>query len=263
MDKKSILKKYLPTGLLLAAAAAIGITGATVLHNMTLENPIKTPPVDITIEEKLGDNGTKEARFINNGEADAFLRVTYSEGWVYIDEKENKEILKNEAMVLDNEGKETGEKIKVAVPQVDLTNWYKDAATGWYYYKKILPGKRAVPGDTDDQESMRSTPNFTTEVKFNYTDSAGNEIVDAEKYKNAEYQLHFTVEVVQASDEVKVSEDAVQQLFKKDIVLEDAATRTTDDGRILWETESKDGVISKYDATVTWSDITGTGGSNP
>ncbi|HIT42224.1 MAG TPA: hypothetical protein IAB60_09060, partial [Candidatus Caccovicinus merdipullorum] len=72
MDKK-MLRKFFPV-ILLIFAMAVGFTGATVLHSLTLENPIKTPTTDGGITEKL-DNNAKKVSFTNNGEADVFLRV--------------------------------------------------------------------------------------------------------------------------------------------------------------------------------------------
>jgi len=64
MDKKNIIKKLLPMGLLLAASVAIGVTGATVLHTLKLENPIKTPTVEGEIkEEKERQMYLSERRF--------------------------------------------------------------------------------------------------------------------------------------------------------------------------------------------------------
>ena len=37
-------KKFFPA-ILMAAAMAVGVTSATVIHNLTMENPVKTPTV--------------------------------------------------------------------------------------------------------------------------------------------------------------------------------------------------------------------------
>ena len=73
------LKKCLPV-LLIAAAMVVGVTGATVIHKLTMENPIKTPTVEGGIPEDL-ENGAKKVAFVNDGEADVFLRVAFSETW--------------------------------------------------------------------------------------------------------------------------------------------------------------------------------------
>ena len=77
MDKKKMLKKLLPMMAMFIAAVAIGVTGATVLHSLTLENPIKTPTVEGDVIEK--DLDAKKVQFVNNGEADVFVRASFSE----------------------------------------------------------------------------------------------------------------------------------------------------------------------------------------
>ena len=41
--------------------------------------------------------------------------------------------------------------------------------------------------------------------------------IEDQRYQNAEYQFHFTLEIVQSSDAWNVSRKAVQRLFDRDI----------------------------------------------
>ena len=81
MDKRKVLSKLLPIIVLISVSIAAGVTGATVIHSMQLENPIKTPVVEGGVTENL-DQGAKEVSFTNNGEADVFLRVAFAQSWV-------------------------------------------------------------------------------------------------------------------------------------------------------------------------------------
>ena len=92
-------------------------------------------------------------------------------------------------------------KSDVASKVISNVNW-EPGEDGWYYYKKVLPA-----GST--------TENFMESVDF----SKINTLEEALKstYTNAEYEIHFQAEVVQASDEWKVSEDAVAKLFEQNI----------------------------------------------
>lgn len=193
MENRTVWKRLLPMALLLAISMFVGMTGATVLHTMTLENPIKTPPVEGKIEEDLSGNA-KKVRFKNDGEADVFLRVAYTETW-----SSGNTILPNEAVKKDGTGT-----VRVADPKwINTDQWVLD--DGWLYYTKVL-------------KSGAATDYILKEVDFA---SAG--VLDGleygEQYKNGTYDLHFTIEVVQASDDGTVSNDAVSELFHKDLNL--------------------------------------------
>ncbi len=256
MEKKRI-RQYAAAGLLAAAAAAVGITGAVVLHDMTLDNPIKTPGVTVTIREDLNRN-EKKARFVNDGEADVFLRVGCAETWVYTDPVTGeREILPNLAR---EDAGDPASTVRVAEFTVDGNYWEHDEETGWYYYKRILPSGLRSPGKNE-------TELFVDAVTFRCLEAAQDGsggyaakpgFENADKYAAADYQLHFTVEAVQASDEADVSADAVRELFGKTIVLtarggdpgEEIGT-VTRDGRTVWNWP--DGT-DKYSAAVRWSD---------
>ena len=196
MDKK-MLRKFFPV-ILLIFAMAVGFTGATVLHSLTLENPIKTPTTDGGITEEL-DNNAKKVSFTNNGEADVFLRVACTETWILESNGEGEDIiLPNQAIAKD------GQSVPVAEPVwrgITDGSWTL-GSDGWYYYNKILPGSKSG-------EKNRNTGLLVDNVEFNLDE------IEDERYQKAKYQLHFTMEVVQASDDTEVSEAAVEKLFNK------------------------------------------------
>ena len=219
MRKMTILKRLLPVLMLGVLSVMIGVTGATVLHTMQLENPIKTPPVEGKIEEDIKGNA-KNAKFTNDGEADVFLRVAYTETWLASDGK----------TILPNRTKdESGNMISPAVPKWNTASpwdWSKESKEGWIYYKKVLPGTVAGPN------ANHSTGYIVTDVDFANVAKAADE-----RYKTAKYRLHFTMEVVQASDDWDISRDAASELFHKTIALE---------GNSNW-------VTNKYNATIQWN----------
>lgn len=203
MDKK-MLRKFFPV-ILLIFAMAVGFTGATVLHSLTLENPIKTPTTDGGITEEL-DNNAKKVSFTNNGEADVFLRVACTETWILESNGEGEDIiLPNQAIAED------GQSVSVAEPvwQGITDDSWTLGSDGWYYYKKVLPGSKSG-------EENRNTGLLVDGVKFNLGE------IEDERYQKAKYQLHFTMEVVQASDDTAVSKAAVKKLFNKELDLSGA-----------------------------------------
>lgn len=212
--RKQFLKKCLPVLAVLLVSMVIGITGATIVHNMTLANPIKTPPVEGSIEEVVGS--TKETWFKNNGESPVFLRIAYSESW----ETGSGDALRTlplEAV------KKDGTKVRVATPKwVHTKNWV-DGGDGWLYYNKILE-----PGDKTDL--------IVQGVSLINNDDFGN-LVDGEAYKAGSYQLHFTMEIVQASEDWAVNQDAVGKLFgtdKSGVTLNDGIQILTWPGSSPW-----------------------------
>ena len=191
--RKEFLKKCLPVLAVLLVSMVIGITGATIVHNMTLTNPIKTPPVEGSILEETGN--TKETWFKNDGESPVFLRIAYSESWE-TGSGDGLRTLPWEAV------KKDGTKVRVAIPNwVNIDDWV-DGGDGWLYYKKILE-----PGDQTRRIVQGVKVIATTEFA---------DLVDGEAYMTGSYQLHFTMEIVQASDDWKVNKDAVGKLFGTD-----------------------------------------------
>lgn len=247
--KAKIIKKFLPI-LLVSGVMAIGVTNATTIHRLTMENPIKTPPVEGSITEEL-ENGAKKAAFTNDGEADVFLRVAYSETW----KAKNGAILPNQAKTKENQ------MVSPAKPVLAGESLWEKGADGWYYYRHVLPGSNAnvltTPGswngeirqifydegqilairgeDQVNGQATWTTDYFVKEVSFDAMyDGVGKYILADDRYKDASYEIHFTMEVVQASDEFSVSKDAVKALFGKELPKPEG-----------WDT-------AKYKATLTW-----------
>lgn len=211
LAEKRRLKKFFPV-ILMAAAMAVGVTSATVIHKLTMENPVKTPTVEGSIPENMDP---KQAQFQNDGEADVFLRVAYSETWTDKD-----------GMILPNQAaKKDGTLVAVATPQWDWENWTVGEDDGWHYYNFVLPGSKSGKA-----EGARKTNQVVNDVKFEPFDG----LADA-RYQDAEYEIHFVMEIVQASDEWKISQDAVNEMF--------GVTVTEPEG---WQQD-------KYTAVITWN----------
>ena len=197
------------TGVTLMAVLALGIggTGAAVRHRMALKNEVRTPTVEVTTNETIGNvdrysgKKQKEVVFENTGTADVFLRIAYAETWIYTESLSGG---KDEQIILPNRS-ETGNDDSIVSKEWDSEwsqHWY-DGGDGWYYYKKIL-------------KANEKTDKILKSVTFNDTDNYPDS-----RYADAEYQLHFQVEAVQASDELQVSKDAVKELFDKSISIDE------------------------------------------
>ncbi len=217
MAKKNILKRILPLLALAAASAAIGMTGATVLHNLSLENPIKTPPVEGQINEELKGH-IKNTYFENTGDADVFLRVAYAETWTTGDGSRTLPIMAQTT---------EGSKVRAAKPQwnpAEQDNWVE--REGWLYYKYVLKAGEAVDlnGDGRTVDEARelgiATYPIVTSVVFSDEDELST-LVEKEAYKNGRYDLHFVMEVVQASDEAQVSKDAIAEVWGDGLLMDD------------------------------------------
>lgn len=219
MHKRTILKRLLPILMLVVLSVLVGVTGATVLHNVELENPIKTPPVEGDVKEDL-DGDAKNAKFINTGEADVFLRVAYTETWIAEDGTILPNMTKNAAGTLVSPAKPNWDKSS------GVWDWSKEGTEGWIYYNKVLPGAIS-------KLDNKSTNYIVTDVDFS---NVTKDVVVDPRYKKAKYRLHFTMEVVQASDDWNVSKNAVHDLFSKSI-----SSSGSD-----WKTE-------KYTTTITWN----------
>lgn len=196
------------TGVTLMAVLALGIggTGAAVRHRMALKNEVRTPTVEVTTSETIGNvdrysgKKQKEVMFKNTGSADVFLRIAYAETWIYTESLSGG---KTEQIILPNRSEPGNDDSIVSKEWHNWNdNWY-DGGDGWYYYKKVL-------------EAEESTEEILRSVTFNDADSYPDS-----RYAEAEYQLHFQVEAVQASDELQVSKDAVKELFDKSISVDE------------------------------------------
>ena len=182
-------KKFFPA-ILMAAAMAVGVTSATVIHKLTMENPVKTPTVEGYIPETMDP---KQAQFQNDGEADVFLRVAYSETWTDKD-----------GMILPNQAaRKDGTLVPVATPVWGWDGWTANPDDGWYYYSQVLPGSKS--GKAEAQRKTNQVVNGVNFVSF-------DKLADT-RYQDAKYEIHFVMEIVQASDDWEVSQDAVEEMF--------------------------------------------------
>lgn len=237
--KKKNMIKLSGIALLAALTVGIGSTSAVIRHQIDLKNEISADTVVVEVEEDLADDNQsdwtkpKKVSFKNSGSADVFLRVAYSESWSTAGGANGeKELLSNKMPGSDSD---------VASKVVSGENW-ELREDGWYYYKKVLPA-----GST--------TESFMEQVDFSNIDSLEESLKNT--YKNAEYEIHFQAEAVQASDEWKVSEDAAAALFDKDI------SAAVNDGATIIDRDQKEDQwpSNKDTAKIIWSVGTAGGGN--
>lgn len=237
--KKKNMIKLSGIALLAALTVGIGSTSAVIRHQINLKNEISTDTVIVEVEEDLKDDDPsdwtkpKKVSFKNPGSADVFLRVAYSESWSTSGGADGeRELLSN---------KMPDGKSDVASKVISNVNW-EPGEDGWYYYKKVLPA-----GST--------TENFMESVDFSKIDTL--EAALKSTYTNAEYEIHFQAEVVQASDQWKVSEDAVAKLFEQNI------SATIDDGNTTIDKDQNEDQwpSNKDTAKIIWSVGTAGGGN--
>ncbi len=237
--KKKNMIKLSGIALLAALTVGIGSTSAVIRHQINLKNEISTDTVIVEVEEDLKDENPndnvkpKMVKFENSGSAGVFLRVAYSEAWSTAEGADGeKELLSNKMPDSDRD---------VASKVIIAENW-ELGEDGWYYYKKVLPAG-----------SM--TEDFMEKVDFSNIENLDESLKTT--YKNADYEIHFQAEVVQASDEWKVSEDAVAKLFEQNI------SATINDGNTTIDKNKNEDQwpSNKGTATIIWSDGTAGGGN--
>lgn len=237
--KKKNMIKLSGIALLAALTVGIGSTSAVIRHQINLKNEISTDTVIVEVKEDLKDNDPndwtkpKKVSFKNPGSADVFLRVAYSESWSTSGGADGeRELLSNKMPGSDSD---------VASKVIIAENW-ELGEDGWYYYKKVLP----AGGMTTD---------FMEKVDFSNIESLEESLKNT--YKTANYEIHFQAEVVQASDQWKVSEDAVAKLFEQNI------SATIDDGNITIDKDQNEDKwpSNKGTAEINWSDGTAGGGN--
>ncbi len=122
-----------------------------------------------------------------------FLRVAYSETWT----DKNGMILPNQAV---KERRDTG---SCGNAQWDWDGWKANPDDAWDYYSQVLPGSKS--GKAEAQRKTNQVVNGVDFVSF-------DELADT-RYQDAKYEIHFVMEIVQASDDWKVSQDAVKEMF--------------------------------------------------
>jgi len=202
-----IKRNHLVLGAIIAMLLMIGGTGVTYAynqHNTRLDNLLKASSVAGEIIENgstvgednqlvLTPNGETEKRvcFKNIGEADTFVRVTFSEAWIG---SGGEWLINNAAYTTLNWSDEWKQEWQL-----------KD--DGWYYYKKILPSKA-------------TTKEVLSSVGFASFDELPPE------YRRGTYQLFFTMEVLQYSEEEAVNVEALEKAFGR--------TATVTKGEVAW-----------------------------
>ena len=189
---------------MLLIVGGLSATYAYNQHNTELDNMLRASSVAGTIienEKPVGESNRfelrpggetpKRVRFKNTGEANVFVRVAFSETWA----GNNNEWLANNYKYTTLHWTSTWQKAW------ELKN------DGWYYYKEILP-------------SQAMTDEVLSSVEF-----ASYETLPL-AYQNGTYQLHFTMEFLQYSEEAIVNERALERVFGR--------TATVADGIVTW-----------------------------
>lgn len=224
--KKANAVKLSGIALLAVAVAGIGGTGAVIQHRLAVKNTLKTPTVEVSIDDIVGKTDgskkQKEVSFKNQGTADVFIRVAYAEKW----ENDENELLSSQ----NPDGHDVAKKFNDSQIENSMENMFPEGEwtlgnDGWYYYRHVL--KAANDADTADE-----TKPLLTAVDFSDVASEDSE------YYNADYELHFQVEAVQASDDYELNVEAVDTVFGSGVSLDD--TQPAD-----WET-------NKYGSQLTW-----------
>ena len=168
-------------------------------HNTELDNMLRASSVAGEIIEnensteesepfelRPGGETPKRVRFKNAGEADVFVRVSFSELWTSKD-----------GNWLANDYNYT---------TLHWTSMWQKAwelkKDGWYYYKYVLSSK-----------------DMTAEVLSSVEFAPYEELLP--EYRDGTYQLLFTMEVLQVSAEVAVNNDALAKAFGRTATVTD------------------------------------------
>ena len=168
-------------------------------------NELKADTMSAKIEETFVQGAkptgtvTKQVSFKNDSSCSTFLRVSYAETWETTEGSEQK-LLNNQVNGID----------------VAKKNWlngfgensdlWQDGGDGWYYYKRVLQP------DAQTETILESVtfPDYTGEYKA---------------YQDADYQLYFRMELLQASDSQstlngsEVNKNSSQSVFGKTAVV--------------------------------------------
>lgn len=224
--KKANAVKLSGIALLAVAVAGIGGTGAVIQHKLALKNIVKTPTVEVSIGDEVGaikgSKKQKEVSFKNEGTADVFIRVAYAEQW-----KQGEELLSSQ----DSEGKDVvkkfdgAEQLDDSMASIFSGNLWTLGPDGWYYYNHVL-------------KAGTSTGKLLTAVDFSDFASQDQGMAESlKKYENADYELHFQVEAVQASDDYTLNQEAINEVFGSEVEL---------------GTQPSDWATNKYGSQIEW-----------
>lgn len=222
--KKANAVKLSGIALLTVAVAGIGGTGAVIQHRLAVKNTLKTPTVEVSIDDIVGKTDgskkQKEVSFKNQGTADVFIRVAYAEKW----ENENELLSSQNPDGHDVAKKFNDSQIENSMEEMFPRDEWTLGNDGWYYYRHVL--KAANDGDTDQTKPL------LTAVDFSNISSQESE------YNGADYELHFQVEAVQASDDYELNVEAVDTVFGSEVRLN--------------ETQPDNWEIDKYTSQLEW-----------
>ena len=222
--KKANAVKLSGIALLAVAVAGIGGTGAVIQHRLAVKNTLKTPTVEVSIDDIVGKTDgskkQKEVSFKNQGTADVFIRVAYAEKW---DNDENELLSSQNPDGHDVAKKFNDSQIENSMEEMFPRDEWTLGNDGWYYYRHVL--KAANDGDTDQTKPL------LTAVDFSNISSQESE------YNGADYELHFQVEAVQASDDYDLNKTAVTTVFGNEVGL---------------GTQPSDWATNKYGSQIEW-----------
>ena len=177
--------------------AGIGLTYAYTPHAVQQSNRLKAHTVSVDTDEKTPSSGLavrpgetvqKEVRFQNTGNAAVFLRFSYAETWTDPNASQSPGGEDIPGWLEQKSGLS-----ELNWTSVRLTQW-EEKNDGWYYYKFILP-----PGAYTDL--VLTGVSFSPDLP--------------EEYMEGMYELIFTVEAVQCSDEGAVNQAALTLIFDR------------------------------------------------
>lgn len=167
-------------------------------HTNELKAHKEEAKIEETFKQDTQPSGTvqKEVSFKNDSSGSVFLRVSYAETWEKTEDG-NKMLLNNQ---LNGKDVATKNWKNGFAKNSDL---WMDGEDGWFYYKKIL-------------KSGKHTENVLETVSF------PEYVGDYKDYQDAQYQLYFRMEILQASDSQstlnrsQVNKKASQTIFGKE-----------------------------------------------
>ncbi|MCF0148275.1 MAG: hypothetical protein HUJ77_07740 [Clostridium sp.] len=176
MCKKNLFKTMAIVSIIFASIYVVGKTFSIFTSKDSIVNKFTTADVTGEVVENFPENEKdwedpviKEVKFKNTGTTDAVIRVNFLENWKQYDEEEK--YLSN---IID--GEEVTNKIWTAEWS---TEWTK-GNDGWYYYNYILKPEEST-------KKVLEAVEFKEKFK--------------EEYKDADYNLTFNMECVNADTE--------------------------------------------------------------
>ena len=171
-------KKPLIFLILFLLVVGIGGTFAYYYSEVIIPNRFQAMTYHVTIEEEFYDDfGTKRVSFVNQEETNApvVLRINYNESW----RKTIDDVVITPSNVIDGQDVVTKEWTDA------FLNDFADGGDGWFYYTKVL----------NAQESVQVLESITLNESLVSTSS------DAIDYQDADYELSFNFESIQASSD--------------------------------------------------------------